>query len=256
VIVVEGWDGNCGQIIASKVVNYDDANNPPPKGLGKRSYMITQNKNLTTQAAVNNGAYYAIQMVGRRGRIAGYTIVDDPNLNLEDAVGFIGSLPEIDPGMLFYITGIDWQYTLSTGKINVEANITASSLPGRGTIYLGPPTGVTQFGEYDFTQDSYPMATTSASLSPAGGTLQSTFSIAGGLQLCYSATTSGMEGIDIYGSDNSHLGTYSASRSAGYLVVILPASSMNPGIYYAIKLRFEDYNGNIAVYRDLICAQP
>lgn len=255
VIICEGWDGNCGQLFTAKCINWDDINNPPPKGLGKRAYMIIQDPTWQTRASINNAVYYAAQQVGRRGKVIAATIVDDPSIGLENVLCFSGAKADVTEGDFFYTEGIQWQYTLDKGgAFKAIQNVTGTSLPGQGTFYIGPASAVTGSGSFDFTNDIKPMS--NGALSPAGGLFSSTFSIAVGLDLNYTALENGFEAIDIYGSDGSHLGPYQTTRTIGPVSVILPASSMTAGVWYVVKLRFEDALGNIGIYRDFIQAEP
>lgn len=255
VIICEGWDGNCGQIFTSKCINYDDITNAPPKGLGKRSYMIIQDPAWKTRETINAAVYYAAQQVGRRGKVMSVNIVDDPSLILEDVLCFSGDVADTTEGDFFYVEGIQWNWTLQkNGGLNVITTITGTALPGQGTFYLGPTSATTPTGFFDFSTDILSMD--NATLSPTGGTYSSSFSIASGLSLDYEALEDGFEAVDIYGSDGSHLGPFQATRTAGLIGVTLPVGSMNPFTWYVVKLRYEDQFGNIGIFRSFIQAFP
>lgn len=254
VIICEGWDGNCGLVVASKAINYNDINNAPPVGLGKRQYMILQDRSWKNQTNANAAAYYAIQQVGRRGKIMSASIIDDPSLNLEDVLCFAGNLPEITEGDFFYIESIDWNYTPSSNGLDAKASITGTLLPGQGLVYIGPATGTLSSGALDFTQDVTPISV--CSLTPLGGKYSSTFSVSSTLTLNYTAATAGNESVDIYGSDGTHLGPYNASRTSGVKNVVLPVASMTAGVWYVVRLRFMDANGNLGYYRDFTQGTP
>lgn len=257
VIVALGWDGNCGTLLAAKAVNYDDISNLPPKGLGKRAYMIIQDPSWKTQYAVSKAVYYAVQQVGRRGKVTSLTILDDPTLGLEDVLCFESGLPEISNGDFFYVEGLNWEMSIdANGGIKAQSDVSGTMLPGRGTVYLGPINGVTPYGGLDFTQDVE--CFTNAALSPSGGTYASTFSIASGLTLSYTiAALAGTESIDLYGSDGSHyVITSNVARAANQtLNLALTVSECTPGVMYVLRLWFKDSSGNIGVYRDFITAR-
>lgn len=256
VIVCLGWDGNCGGLLAAKAINVDDINNAPPLGLGKRAYLVVQDQTWNTQYAVSKAVYYAVQQVSRRGKVTALTILDDPSLNLQDVIAFESGLPEVGPGDFFYIEGINWSYQADAQNSNALAQITGTLLAGRGTIYLGPITGVTSYGSLDYTQDVEPIY--NCALSPAGGTYSAQFSIAGGLNLTYTIGTFGItEWIDIYGSDGSHIVAEANVQRAGdqMLSLPMPVSQMTAGVMYVIRLWVIDSNGNIAVYRDFITSR-
>jgi hypothetical protein len=163
-------------------------------------------------------------------------------------IAFSGAIPEITDGDFFYVESVDWQYaTQKGGGLTATSQVTATGLPGQGTVYLGAVTNVTPNGEFDFTTDVQPMS--NGTLIPNGGSYWSTFTKGGGLQLQYFAAENGFEAIDIFGSDGSHLGPYQASRTVGTQNVILPVGSMSVGVLYVIKLRYEDANGQLGIYR-------
>lgn len=255
VIICEGWDGNCGQIFTAKCINYDDINNAPPVGLGKRAYIIMQDPTWKTRPAINNAVYYAAQQIGRRGKVMSVNIVDDPSLILEDVLCFAGNVADSTEGDFYYVEGIQWQWTLQqNGGFKGMTTVTGTSLPGQGTFYLGPTSQTTATGFFDFSSDVLSMD--NATLAPVGGHYWSSFSLATGCNLNYNALEAGFEAVDIYGSDGSHLGPYQTSRSVGTISVVLPVGSMNPYVWYVIKLRYEDVNGNMGIYRSFIQAFP
>jgi hypothetical protein len=254
VIICEGWDGNCGQIFTAKCINYEDIIEPPPTGLGRRSYIIIQDPTWKSRTTINNACYYAAQQISRRGKVMSVQMIDDPTLILEDVLCFSGAQADATEGDFFYIEGIQWNWALAKNAMTATTQITGTGLPGQGTMYLGPATAVTAQGFFDFSSDVLSME--NATLAPPGGKYSSSFSIATGLNLNYNALENGYEAIDIYGSDGSHLGPYQTNRSAGPLSIALPVSSMEPGLWYVIKLRYEDAAGNLAIYRTFIQSYP
>lgn len=257
VIVCLGWDGNCGQIVAAKAVNTNDINNAPPKGLGKRTYLVVQNRSWQTQYAVNRAAYYAAQQVGRRGKVATLTILDDPTIaTLEQVFCFEGVLPEINAGDFFYAEDITWNYTNSNGNFDASMNLSGTLLPAQGLVYLGPISGTTSYGSLDYTNDV--QCITNPHLNPTGGAYNATFSIAGGWSLTYTiGSLNGTESVDIYGSDGSHIvGDANFARAANQtLTVTLPTAGLNAGVMYVVRLYFKDSNGNVGIYRDFLTAR-
>jgi hypothetical protein len=256
VIVCLGWDGNCGGILAAKAVNAEDINNQPPHGLGKRAYLVVQDQTWKTQYAVSKAVYYAVQQISRRGKVSALTVLDDPSLNLEDVLAFESTVPEIGTSDFFYVEGLTWNYQADGPQTQALMQITGTLLSGRGTIYLGPITGVTAYGSLDYSQDVEPIY--NCALSPAGGSYSAEFSIASGLALTYTiGTFGGHESIDIYGSDGSHIVAESEIARAGSQLMSLPmpVNAMTPGVMYVFRLMFRDSNGAIGIYRDYITAR-
>lgn len=102
-----------------------------------------------------------------------------------------------------------------------------------------------------------PYQSSSAITPNVGGSYFSTFSISGGWLLSYTiGSLAGTESVDIYGSDGSHIvGDQNVARAANQtLTLVLPTSSLKPGVMYVVRLWFKDSNGNIGVYRDFITA--
>lgn len=257
VVVCLGWDGNCGGLLAAKAVNIDDINNAPPVGLGKRAYLIVQDQTWSTQYAVSKAVYYAVQQLSRRGKISTLTIMDDPNIMLDSVLCFESSVPEVGPGDLFYVTSIQWTASGDGSSTQSLMTLSGTLLPGQGTIYLGPISGVTATGGLDYTFDVKP--TYSFVLSPAGGQYTSSFSITSGLSLTFTVGTRDIkEWIDIYGSDGSHIfAEVAVHRTADTMYTLpMPVGSMTAGVMYVIRHWAKDSVGNIGVFRTFITARP
>lgn len=257
VIVALGWDGNCGGILCAKAVNTDDINNAPPKGLGKRAYLVVQDASWKTQYAVSKAAYYAVQQVGRRGKIVNVQILDDPTITTPETVlCFESGLPEIGSGDFFYVEDIQWNYATSGQGFQAMMSLSGTMLPGQGLVYLGPITGTTSYGSLDYTQDVE--CITNPYLTPAGGSYFSTFSIAAGWTLSYTVGSLGVtESVDIYGSDGSHIvGDQNVLRAANQtLNLVLPTVGLVAGVLYCVRLWVKDSNGNIAIFRTFATAR-
>lgn len=257
VILCLGWDTTCPGVIAAKAINYDDIQNAPPKGLGKRAYMYLQDKKWNTMFTVTRAALYALMRVSKRGKIASVKVLDDPGIYLNDVIAFSSIMPEIDPNDFFYIEEIEWQLIAKNNKIEAVQSLMGNAIPGQGTFYLGPVTGATSEGQYDLTADV--RAIFNCALIPAGGSYNSTFSLAAGLQLQYSVSTvAGLETITYYRPDGTSVVLdQNAARSAStQYTVPITLTGINPGDLVVVKLYFKDNNGNIGVYRDWITAAP
>lgn len=257
VIVCEGWDGNCGGVIAAKAVLLEDTLLAPPYGLGKRAYLIIQDPAWKTQYAVNKAAYYAAQQIGRRGKVMQLTIIDDVTLQLDDTIGFLGTIPEISNGDFFIIESLNWTVGVFNGKQQAQSVITGTLIPGRSTIYIGPSPATTGSGNLDYSVDTEPVF--NCFLNPNGGTTAANFSIAGGLHLVYTVgPNSIVEQIDIYGSDGSHTVAESGVVRAPSEILNLPmpSSAFKAGVFYTIYLWAVDSRGNTGAYRDCIFALP
>src|SRR6266704_1696538 len=116
VVVCEGWDGNCGGIIAAKAVLLQDTLLAPPQGLGKRAYLVVQDPAWKTQYSVSKAAYYAAQQIGRRGKVLQITLIDDVSIVLDNVIGFLGTIPEISNGDFFTVETLNWQVGVFNGK--------------------------------------------------------------------------------------------------------------------------------------------
>ena len=247
-------------LFASKCINWDDINNPPPVGLGKKQYIIMQDTTWHTRTAINNACYFAGQQLSRRGKIFSVQQMDDPTLVLEDVVVYEGVMPEVGDGDFFYIEQIQWEWTMGDkGSITANSTVTGTMLPGRGTFYLGPVTGVTTSGQYDLKNDVRPLI--DGFLIPPGGTYHSIFSKALGLGVSYVATEAGYETINLYGSDGSNWANNNGTpifrgKSATPYVIPLPTDHLTPGVLYVVKVEFTDADGNIGIYRDFIWCTP
>jgi hypothetical protein len=258
VIVCEGWDGNCGGVIAAKAVLLEDTILAPPHGLGKRAYLIVQDPAWKTQYAVNKAAYYAAQQIGRRGKVMQLTIIDDVTLQLDDTLGFLGTIPEISNGDFFVIENLSWQAGVFNNKQIAQSTISGTLLPGRSTIYIGPSPATTGSGNLDYTVDTQPIF--NCFLNPNGGNTSSSFSIFnGGLHLVYTVGPYNIvEQIDIWGSDGSHTVAESGiTRTASQILNLpLPSNAFRAGVFYVIQLWTVDQHGNVGAYRDCIYALP
>jgi|SRR5579872_971669 len=256
VCVALGWDNNCGQILCAVGVNYNDVNNPPPLGLGKRAYMIAQDNTWQTQYAVSKVAYYMLQQASKRGKLLGCRLPDDAGLNLNDVIAFQSVIPEITPNDFFVLDNIKWQLSAKDGTVADLMTLGGGSIPGQGMFYLGPAIGVTPNGALDFSIQA--MSVLNATLIPAGGTYQSTFSASGGLQIQYATgALPGQESITIYGSDSSQqVVTSNIARPANQLLTYPLYFTAVPGVLYVVKMWWKDTSGNISVYRDWIYCLP
>lgn len=258
VIVCEGWDGNCGGIIAAKAVLLEDTLLAPPAGLGKRAYLIVQDPAWKTQYAVNKAAYYAAQQIGRRGKVMQLTIIDDVTLQLDDTLGFLGTIPEISNGDFFVIESLNWQVGVFNNRQIAQSTISGTLLPGKATIYIGPSPATTGSGNLDYSVDVQPIF--NCFLNPTGGNTASSFSISNqGLHLVYTVGPNNIvEQIDIWGSDGSHTVAESGivRASSQILNLPLPSSAFVAGVFYVIQLWVVDQFGNTAAYRDCIYAIP
>lgn len=257
VILCLGWDITCGGIIAAKGINYDDIQNAPPVGLGKRAYMYLQDGKWNTQYAVNRACLYALLQVSKRGKISSVQVLDDPSLTVGDVIAFSTIMPEISPNDFFFVDQLDWEFSAKGNKVVSLATISGNAIPGQGSFYLGPISGATAEGQFDLTADVRPIF--NCHLSPSGGSYSSSFSLSSGLQLIYTVgSLAGTETITYYRPD----GTWTVieqnvpRNAASQYTVTLPLTGINPGDLVVVKLYFKDRNGNIGVYRDWITATP
>lgn len=261
VIVCLGWDGNCGGLLVSKCVLKDDITSPPPFGLGKRAYVIIQGKEWKTQYAVNVAAYYAALQIGRRGKIASITLLDDPTIQLDDAIAYESTVPEVGTGDFFYVEQTTFELSVTNGAVKATNNLSGTLLPGRGTIYLGPASAVNKYGALDYTSDVTPIVAIALrdhiSQVQVGGTYYATFSISRGLDLTYQVMNVPIiESIDVYGSDGSHhVYENNIPRNANTQYSLpLPITDLTPGLLYVFKFWTKDAQGNIGIYRDFATA--
>ncbi len=273
-IVVEGWDPIKSQLIIATAVNQTDISSAPPVGLGKRQYMIIQDQSWKTQSMVNQAAYYAAQQVGRKGKMKSVKIIDDPTINVEDVIGFMPSVPELTPGDLFYVDSIEWDYSVPKGGgMSAHATLSGGSLPGQGLVYINALTANSLYASTSTNsqvqgyavQNVQPL--TDCSLTPAGGSYFSTFSIAIGLTINYSLTTQfnnlvtpdghggyilshGHAQLEVYGSDESYQKFTGLPNSSGANNYSIPMGGFLPNIFYVMKLTYQDCWTNISFYRD------
>jgi len=280
VIVVEGWNPLQNQLIIALAVNYTDINSAPPVGLGKRQYMIIQDQSWKTQDAVNQAAYYASQQVGRRGKIKSVKIIDDPNINVEDCIGFTPAFQEVTPGDLFYVDSIEWHYEIPKGGgATINATLSGGSLPGQGLTFINALTANSLYGStmtnstvqgYAF-QDVQPVA--SCSLTPPGGNYYSSFSIASGLTINYSLNisqnslvtpdghggfilTHGRVKLEVYGSDGTYQLFTGLPNASGANTYSIPMGAFSPNVFYTLKMTNNDVWTDISIYRDFINSLP
>ena len=257
VIICEGWDGNCGTIIASKAILLQDTLAAPPAGLGKRSYLIVQDPTWTTQYAANKAAYYAAKQVGRRGKVMSLTILDDVSIAVNDTIAFIGTFPEVSTKDFFIVEQVSWQLGIVNNKQVSQSVVSGTLIPAQNTVYLGPASAVTGAGNVDYSVDVQPIF--NCNLSPAGGTTASSFSITSGLDLQFTVASQNVqESIDIYGSDGSHyIAENNVPRAGGARYSLpLPSGAFTAGVFYVIELWTLDQYGNVGAYRDCITALP
>lgn len=256
VVVALGFDGNCGEILSAIGVSYDDATLLPPLGLGKRAFLVASDRAWHTQYAVTQACWIALQQIGRRGRIASMTIIDDPDLDLDDILVFEGDIDEVSPANWFYIAQIAWNFDVSARGVNVLSQISGNQMPGEGIFYISPCDGVTSDGSLDLLTIGRPLL--SATLVPAGGKSYSTFSIAGGLSYNYlPGPNAFLENIDVYGSDNTHVVfENNIVRPGGVAYTLpIPTSSFVPGVTYTLRHWVQDSEGAVAIYFTFITAR-
>lgn len=272
VIVCQGWNDVLSQLIVAKAVNLTDIENPPPLGLGKRSYMIVQDQSWRDQNTTNAAANYAMQQVGKRGKIASVETIDDPSLSVRNVIGFIGALPETLPGNFFWIDSLTWSWSTKNGEAKSRMNLSGQLTPGQGLAVISPVNTVDSVGAMNFLIDPQPLA--SCALSPPGGKYSSVFSIAAGLNVNFSEpgvytapdghggfiALHGRAGtVTFYGSDGSVFGPWNlstAQRTGGNISFPVSTSAMTPGALYVLNLNYTDPYGNVGYYRDFITAQP
>src|SRR5579872_2809529 len=293
VLMCLGFDPTGLEILGAKVVNVDDWVNPPPLGLGKRAYMILQDKTWKTQDIVDRAAYYAALQAFRRGRITTFSTQGDPYLGLENAVMFRTGMQEISPDDIYFISTIDTSDVISKGVVESIDTVSCQSVIGRGMFSVFPTLGGISSGIFDYRQEQQvvivessglpgsKLCLTVADVGPAGGTLTSEFSIAAnnlGLRYGFLATSGGI-GLHpptgppswdsfavgtpqvyllVMGSDG-YIGfqNWNGVYDGNLYTRAISTTGMTAGAVYLIKATFFDTTlGARVYYRDFIFAGP